>query len=217
MEHQEYPIQKIGKYWWCFQALSIRRSVMKKIPFGTTSQCRFTRHGLISSAVMIMFVTVSGKIHLLSMSLFIMIMVAVSTKNLADNLTQQYSELEVTSLDAAINAGYKLCSDQKNAEILLGEIYELNPDHIIRDPLDDNPGFTCAGTNYDARGRVFSLMSQSADKNRSLYCDAAISTLEDLEVYQIYGEHCDKSHVGDMLFKQSLGISIFEQKSKALV
>ena len=55
----------------------------------------------------------------------------------------------------------------------------------MRDPLDGNPGFTCAVTNCAARGKVFGLMIQSAEKYRSMYCDAATSVSEDLEVYQM--------------------------------
>ena len=84
---------------------------------------------------------------------------------------------------------------------MFNEFDGLTPDQNIRDPSDGNPGFTFSVTKCDARGRVIGLMIHSADKNRSLYCDVAISASEDLEVCQLNGDHFDKSQVGDLLFQ----------------
>uniref|UniRef100_A0A7S4UM90 Ionotropic glutamate receptor C-terminal domain-containing protein n=1 Tax=Ditylum brightwellii TaxID=49249 RepID=A0A7S4UM90_9STRA len=162
-------------------------------------------------------VTVGGKIHLLAIASFVMMVYSVYTANLAAILTQDIQRASPNSVKGVINAGYRVCAERKVSEIIT-KLYSIDREIFIPDPVDQGgdglPGFNCP--ECAARTRIFDFMKQD-NKNSDLYCDVAIASLEDLEVLQSYGEHCNKTRIGDVLAHQSNGIPIYSDVSKELI
>jgi len=162
-------------------------------------------------------VSTGGKINLLAISSFVMLVLAVYTANLAAILTGEAADPGVHTIDDAVKAGYNFCSERKVAEIVM-ELYEVSPDQIVSDPTDlggdGRPGFNCP--QCSARQRVFDQMRRNHD-DPSLYCNAAFASIEDLEVLQSVGAHCDKDRVGEALVYQNSGIPVSDRKADAML
>uniref|UniRef100_A0A7S1BAZ1 Ionotropic glutamate receptor C-terminal domain-containing protein n=1 Tax=Corethron hystrix TaxID=216773 RepID=A0A7S1BAZ1_9STRA len=164
--------------------------------------------------------TLGGKVHLLALSFFFLIMVAAFTANLTTIFTMQ-SQSSVSSLTPdATREGYTFCGERKTIQNII-EIYDIG-DKFITDPIslggDGLPGFDCP--NCQARSRVFEMLNpELATKNDASgqYCHAAIAPLEDLEVLQKEGEHCSKRAVGMPLGYTGVGFPMFEGVSKELI
>jgi hypothetical protein len=78
------------------------------------------------------------------------------------------------------------------------------------------PGFTCS--NCSARTRVFDFLDLSkANSGDPSYCHAAFAPLEDLEVENRKGNHCDKTPVGVRIGQVQTGIPIYQGVSKELI
>merc|ERR1719491_1108317 len=83
-------------------------------------------------------------------------------------------------------------------------------------PLPGCSNYQRNGDETDAPGgKMKSLRPHRKDP--SVYCDAALVTLEDLEEHHGRGEHCEKKRVGDPISIMSLGFPIFDEKSETLV
>lgn len=104
----------------------------------------------------------------------------------------------MASIEEALEAGYTFCASRKVGEAI-SEVFDLDSQqHIVPDPIseggDGQPGFSCP--DCLSRTRVFDFMKQGHD-DPTLYCDAALTTREDLAVLQEYGSHCNKTIVGE--------------------
>jgi hypothetical protein len=152
-------------------------------------------------------VTIGGKINLLGIVSFVMIILAVYTANLAAILTQEAQTTGVDGLEAALRMDYNFCVERKIAPILL-ETYGVDPSRIVPAPEDGEPGFY-------ARTQVFERMRHK-HTDGTLHCNAAIALLEDLEVLHSRGEHCDKIQIGESIAYAINGIPIFEKKAPEL-
>jgi len=165
--------------------------------------------------------SLGGKITALGMSALIMLVLAVYTANLASILTQKYTRTGVKNLDEAIEKGYTFCAARKVYESASAVHDKLKPNQFVPDPIslggDGMAGFNCR--TCGARNRVFEKMRSLPPhrKDPSVYCDAALVSLEDLEEYHGRGEHCEKKRVGDPIAIMSLGFPIFDEKSETLV
>jgi len=162
-------------------------------------------------------VSVGGKINLLAIASFIMLILAVYTANLAAILTQDANKTSIDSIEMAVKQGMNFCAERKIAKIAM-ESYGIDPRKIVSDPIelggDGQPGFNCP--KCKARERVFTNMRQS-HSDPSLYCDAAIASEEDLDTLHRYEKHCNKVKVGDPITYRSLGIPIYDKHADALV
>lgn len=158
-----------------------------------------------------------GKINLLAISSFVLLVLNVYTANLAAILTDDIVQGSVSSMEDAVKAGYTFCSERKVAQSVI-KLYNIDPSLVIPDPVDiggdGEPGFNCPKCN--ARVRVFEYMRQTVDEGSSLYCHAAFASWEDLQVLQSSGEQCDKTRVGEMLLKKATGIPMFQRVSPGL-
>uniref|UniRef100_A0A7S4K5Y0 Ionotropic glutamate receptor C-terminal domain-containing protein n=1 Tax=Odontella aurita TaxID=265563 RepID=A0A7S4K5Y0_9STRA len=161
-------------------------------------------------------VTWGGKINLLAISSFVLLVLNVYTANLAAILTEDITQGEVTSIESAVKAGYNFCAERKMAETVM-DLHDISPDMIVPDPEDlggdGKAGFNCP--NCKARTRVFDYMKPNHDDG-SVYCDAALTSWEDLQVLQASGQHCDKARVGEALVTKSSGIPIYDGVSAEL-
>mmetsp|Transcript_11479 Transcript_11479/g.25728 ORF Transcript_11479/g.25728 Transcript_11479/m.25728 type:complete len:818 (-) Transcript_11479:238-2691(-) len=155
-------------------------------------------------------VTMSGKIHLLAISSLVYLVLAVYTANLAAILTSDNLSSPVDSIEAAVLAGFNICSERKVMEMVLNR-YDLDESLIVPDPIslggDGKPGFTCS--NCKSRTRVFDMMRRT-HSDRWMYCNAAFALREDLEALNGKGLHCDKIRVGDAVAHDSTGIPIYD-------
>ena len=78
------------------------------------------------------------------------------------------------------------------------------------------PGFACA--NCSARSRVFDFLDlEKANTGNKLYCHAAFAPLEDLEVEQTRGSHCNKTIIGTRVGQVQTGIPVYEGVSQELI
>ena len=144
----------------------------------------------------------------------------VSAANLAAILTKKASLTTIGSLDDALKANYRICSERKNLETVRALEPRIEDHHIVVDPLDLGgdglPGFNCP--NCAARTRVFEFLDiQKAESGDPQYCHAAFAPAEDLEVEQNNGMHCDKTTVGRRVGASQTGIPVNERSSSELV
>mmetsp|Transcript_21343 Transcript_21343/g.32892 ORF Transcript_21343/g.32892 Transcript_21343/m.32892 type:complete len:747 (+) Transcript_21343:37-2277(+) len=162
-------------------------------------------------------VSLGGKINVIALVSFNLTILTVYTANLAAILTQEYQVSTIHNLDDAIKAGYNFCAERKVAE-LVTTLHKVDIDKIVIDPVDlggdGKPGFNCP--KCQSRDRVFDYI-RTEHSNASLYCNAAFASLEDLEVLQNNGAHCNKKIVGNSLAYQSLGFPIFDKEADGLV
>jgi hypothetical protein len=155
-------------------------------------------------------VTPGGKVNLLAIASFIMLILAVYTANLAAILTQNAQQTSVDSIDAALRQGYNFCAERKLANAII-DTYGVDPSRIVPDPIDlggdGKPGFNCP--DCDSRERILEYMRRTHNDG-SLYCNAAIAKIEDLQIMHRYARHCDKTRVGESLGQRMIGIPIFD-------
>ena len=183
-------------------------------------------------------VTLGGKINLLAILSFVLLVLAVYTANLAAILTQDASRSPIDSLEEAVKANYKFCAARSVATSVM-DLYGVDPSSIVPDPVhlggDGQPGFNCP--DCGARERIFDFMKNSIPtktplKKKSdnphidddnpeepsfLYCNAALASYEDLQVLQRYGSHCNKTVVGDILAFRDFGIPIASEKAAEMM
>lgn len=132
------------------------------------------------------------------------------TANLAAILTSDNLKAPIDSIDGAIAAGFNICSERKVMEMVLNR-YDIDPSFVVPDPPslggDGQPGFTCP--NCESRTRVFEMMRRKHN-DKSLYCNAAFASVEDLEALNARGSHCDKIKVGEPIAHDSIGLPIYD-------
>lgn len=163
-------------------------------------------------------VTTGGKIHLLAILSFVLLVLAVYTANLAAILTQDASKSPIDSLEEAIKANYNFCASRKVANRII-DLFGVEPERIVSDPVhlggDGMAGFNCP--TCGARERIFDFMNNDFKRDRSIYCNAALASYEDLQVLHQYGLHCNKSAVGDILAFRDFGVPITTSFSAELM
>ena len=152
--------------------------------------------------------SLGGKIHLLGMSFFALVLVALYTANITAILTTNIQNRRINNLQDAINNGYNFCGTRTISERIT-RLYHLNDNVFVPDPVslggDGKPGFTCP--NCNSRSRVFEFMRYKHN-DKALYCNAAISRDEDLAIYQNRGEFCDVVRIGEPLASDTYGLPI---------
>jgi hypothetical protein len=163
--------------------------------------------------------TIGAMLNLLGISFFILTIVAVYTANLAAILTQNVQEPRIDSLEDAVRAGYRLCSERKNMEAVTYRYPNLDPKIFVADPIelggDGLPGFNCQ--QCAPRTRVFDFLDPVLADEDPRYCHAAIAPSEDLDVMQAASLHCNKTLVGSPAQMTQTGIPIFEEVSPQLI
>ena len=167
-------------------------------------------------------VTLGGKVNLLAILSFVLLVLAVYTANLAAILTQDASQSPIDSLEEAIKANYNFCASRKVADRII-DLFGVDPDRIVPDPValggDGKAGFNCP--DCGARERIFDFMktksATTARSSQDLYCNAALASHEDLQVMHRFGIHCNKTVVGDILAFRDFGIPISSDKSAAVM
>ena len=160
--------------------------------------------------------TVEGKILLLAISFFIMMVIALYTANIAAILTTNIQKSRINTIQDAINQGYNFCA-HRNIVPRMVELYGMDEKLFVPDPIelggDGKPGFVCP--NCMPRSRVFEFM-RASHNNRSLYCNAAIGYRGDLDVFHNLGEFCDILRVGNLLHQSGVGIPMSTASFPAL-
>eukprot|EP00934_Nitzschia_sp_Nitz4_P005855 Nitzschia sp. Nitz4//scaffold207_size38617//25338//27925//NITZ4_007680-RA/size38617-augustus-gene-0.12-mRNA-1//-1//CDS//3329541620//5845//frame0 len=164
-------------------------------------------------------VTPGAMLNLLGISFFILTIIAVYTANLAAILTQKAQDTTISGLSDALNNNYRFCSERKNLERVQVLYPEVSDNLIVVDPEeeggDGNPGFNCA--DCAPRIRVFDFLDQQRAGSDPRYCHAAFAPLEDLEVEQSWGRHCNKTIVGSRVGSIQTGIPINERVGPELL
>jgi hypothetical protein len=185
--------------------------------------------------------TVGAKLNLLGLSFFVLTILAVYTANLAavsknesmsipfpnsntylltpKILGQAASLRSVSNLEDAIKANYRFCSERKNLEAVRAQYPKIHDINLVVDPRhlggDGAPGFNCA--TCSSRVRVFDFLDVKMAALNKQYCHAAFAPMEDLEIEQKGGRHCDKSRTGRKLASIQTGIPVTERRSSALI
>lgn len=80
---------------------------------------------------------------------------------------------------------------------------------------DGRPGFNCP--NCGARNRVFDFLDSQKAQGDNQFCHAAFAPMEDLEVMQGKGLHCNKTVVPGRLGSVQMGIPVNEMKGPELI
>lgn len=164
-------------------------------------------------------ISIGAMLNLLGISFFILTIIAVFTANLAAILSSESRNANIASLDDAIRAGFRLCSERKNMESVVKAYPQVSPNIFAVDPPelggDGEPGFTCAGCN--SRRRVFEFIDPIKAHSDPRYCHAGLAPEEDLEVYQSQGDYCNKVIVGSPVQFVQTGFPIFELVAPSLV
>lgn len=122
--------------------------------------------------------------------------------------TTDTTRTKVNNLQEAIEGGYNFCSERKTLQLIF-DMHGVDRSLIVPDPPslggDGQPGFNCP--NCNARSRIFEYM-RPVHSDKSLYCNAAFVSWEDLQALQKSGDHCDKTRVGEPLVQRNFGIPI---------
>ena len=118
-------------------------------------------------------------------------------------LTKRGYSILLSKLKYATSAQLHLFATWKDTEIVLS-LYDLeiiclltNPSELSR---DRKPEFNCAGCTSHCQ--VFNFFDPHlVDANGELFCHAAVTSIGDLEALQAAGIHCNKTILGNVLFK----------------
>jgi len=152
-----------------------------------------------------------GKVHLLGIGFFNMILLAVYTANLAAILTTSKGGNSVTTLKGVRNNGYKICAERLTGQ----QVAYTNPfvaDLLLKDPVDGLPGFVSL-----SQSQVFDRMKETVhESEREEYCEVALSTIENFEMLESEGNHCNKTMVNEMLALIATGFPLNPMKSEML-
>lgn len=213
---KEYTVQitntKTGKITQETRKISMPKRLAKALYMSLLS--------LVSGGYDIFAISVGGKIHLLAILSFLVLILAVYTANLAAILTSDLQHNPINSIDEALVAGYQFCATRR-VGLLVAEVFDLKEEGLlIPDPIseggDGKPGFNCP--NCEARTRVFDFMKQDIDpSDRALYCDAALVVQEDIVALQAKANHCNKTIVGERVATSISGIPMHRDISPELI
>lgn len=136
------------------------------------------------------------------------------TANLAAILTDRALQGDVTSVTRALQQSYRFCAERHVMEIFLKSNFHLDDSIFALDPPelggDNLPGF------LNGKQSLFDRVDERSAETDPTYCHAAITFLQDLEVEQGQGRHCNKTAVGVPLGNITIGIPIYAGKYGAL-
>ena len=153
-------------------------------------------------------ITIGGKIHLLGIFSFLILVLAVYTANLAAILTTTAQTTSVSTIEEAVQAGYSFCATRTMADALI-QSNNIDPSLFVPDPIseggDGKPGFNCP--KCASRERNLDFMKPNHN-DPSLYCNAAFMSLQDLQVVHKFGSHCNKTSVGEYIRLSRFGIPL---------
>lgn len=152
-----------------------------------------------------------GKVHLLGIGFFNLVLLSVYTANLAAILTANKSSNIVTTLKGVRNNGYKICARR----VVSHQVAHSHPfvtDLLLKDPVDGLPGFVSL-----RRTEIIDRMKATVDVfEREEYCEVALSTEEDLVTMQSEGNHCNKTTQVEMLGFATTGFPLSPRKNEIL-
>ena len=159
-----------------------------------------------------------ARLHILGISFFILVIIAVYTANLAAILTQNATRSEVLTLEDIVLRNYRICAS-RSVYTLLEQIYGIGVNNFVMDPPeiggDSQPGFQCA--SCESRRRVLDFTDPVRADTDANYCHVAITYIDDLAAEQGAGRHCNKTIVGSTLAIAESGFPIFNGVSAQLV
>lgn len=96
----------------------------------------------------------------------------------------------ITSLDGAIKAGYRFCADRTTISVL-NSLHYIDETAFVVDPFDLGgdglPGF------LSKRTLVFDRLDLELAAKDKRFCHAAITFIQDLQMEQRDGRHCNKT------------------------
>jgi len=150
--------------------------------------------------------TAAGKIHLLGISSFNMVIIAVFTANLAAILSTNDIFIAVDSLENVMIKKYNICTLRLTAEHLIVANPELK-DFILLDPNDKEHGFkTNIGTD------IIDLMKEFVPPDEGdIHCQVAVIAQEDIVGLQGSKKHCNKTIAGQSVATMRTGFPINPQ------
>jgi hypothetical protein len=122
---------------------------------------------------------------------------------LMSTLTKRGYSILLRILKYATSAQLHLFATWKDTEILLS-LYDLDIICLLINPSelsgDRKPEYNCA--DCTSHSQVFNFLDPDlVDVNGELFCHAAVTSIGDLEVLQAAGIHCNKTILGNVLFK----------------
>jgi hypothetical protein len=139
---------------------------------------------------------------------------STDTANLAAILTDRALQGDVTSVSRALQQSYRFCAERQVMEIFLKSNSHLDDSIFALDPPelggDNRPGFS------NRKESLFDRVDEKSAETDPTYCHAAIAFLQDLEVEQGEGRHCNKTAVGLPLGNFTMGIPTYAGKHVAL-
>jgi hypothetical protein len=163
-------------------------------------------------------VSAGARLHIMGISFFILVIIAVYTANLAAILSAKAWKALVQDLDDIIHRRYRICATRSVYESL-SQIYGIDGRNFAIDPPeiggDGKPGFQCS--LCESRQRVLDFTDPILANTDSHYCHVAITYEDDLTVEQASGRHCNKTIVGTSLATVETGFPVFDGMSKQLV
>lgn len=144
--------------------------------------------------------SVSGRVHLLGIYAFNLMVIAIFTANLAAILGALDLKIPIQDIQEVRNRGGKICAsrDDVAGPLSIAEFSDL----LLVDPIDGLPGFQNILSVVDFMREVV------PDDENDIYCEAAILPEEIIDYLHGLGQHCNKTRVGDPLGHRSLGIPI---------
>ena len=159
-----------------------------------------------------------ARLHILGISFFILVIIAVYTANLAAILTRNATRSEIQTLEDIVLRNYRICAS-RSVYTLLEQIYGIGRNNFVMDPPeiggDSQPGFQCA--SCESRRRVLDFTDPVRADTDANYCHVAIAYVDDLVAEQGAGRHCNKTVVGSTLAITESGFPIFNGVSAQLV
>lgn len=168
-------------------------------------------------------ITEGGRIHLIGFAFFILTLLAVYTANLAAILQFQVYKEKIDSLETAVKEAYSICAIRELVHLTLQAYPKITAKNFVPDPIDGLPGFAISP---DRQSRVLNFLDTKKAKEQQendapyserIYCHAALSFEQDLQLEWANGRHCDKIIVGDAVGALQVGVPIFEKVSKAMI
>jgi Ligand-gated ion channel len=163
-------------------------------------------------------VSAGARWHIMGISFFILVIIAVYTANLAAILNAKAWKASVDDLDDVVYNRYRICATRSVYESI-SQVHRIDERNFAVDPPelggDGKPGFQCS--LCESRQRVLDYTDPILAKTDSRYCHVAVTYEDDLTVEQGLGRHCNKTMVGTSLGTVEIGFPVFDGISKQLV
>jgi hypothetical protein len=164
---------------------------------------------VIQQAYAIPVFSMGAQIHLIAFNFFTITTIAVYTANMAAILTQKAAVRQVSSLEEAIQKGYRFCAERDQYS-LIHSLHGTDPKAFVPDD-DGLPGFN------DKRLEVLERIDVVKAAHDKRYCHAALTFTQDLDVYRAQGLLCDLQPVGEALAQSFTGLPISGRVSASVL